>query len=201
MTNPSLDCVHRVRKPETDSATKDSATTGSRRCRDGGNAGCTDPVLRVLAFDGSPQSMAVLLLAVEREIPAFDLALHLHMPRERSGIAAEPARVLHVAVSAGVPVLRITPGQCPDEAIARKIREILGYSPGSVVSAGTIVELAIAASLDDLHVATASQVPFIRHCFPLLDLGWGHRECQAYLRSLRQENTTRARRLRRGWSL
>lgn len=201
MTDHSPHCAHRVHRPETDSTIGDSTTSIFWKCRDGGNTACADPVLRVLAFDGSPQSMAVLLLAVEREIPAFDLALHLHMPRERSSIAADPARVLHVAVSAGVPVLRITLGQRPDEAIARKIREILGYSPGSVVSAGTIVDLAIAASLDDLHLANASQVPFIRHCFPLLDLGWGHRECQAYLWSLRQENTTKARRLRRGWSL
>lgn len=160
-----------------------------------------EPVLRVLAMDNGPQSATALLLSVDGDIPPLDLAIFADRVQDRPRIFAQLARIQQIAVSAGVPILRITSDGPPAEAISTKIRQILGYPEPRPVPPGVTAELAIAVSLDEVHRAADSDMPYLRHIFPLLDLGWTRRECEGYLRSLHLENTPKATRLRRGWTL
>jgi hypothetical protein len=160
-----------------------------------------EPVLRVLALDSGPQSTTLLLLSVQGDIPPFDLAIFADRAQDRPRIFAQLARVQQIAVSAGVPILHITTDGTTAEAIRIKIREILGYSAPRTVPPSVVAELALPVSLDEVHRATDSDVPYLKHTFPLLDLGWTRRECEGYLRSLRLDNTSDATRKRRGWTL
>jgi hypothetical protein len=154
----------------------------------------------VLSLDAGDQSLALLLLSVEQDIPPFDIAIINDRPDERRSISAEHARIQQIAIKAGVPILRLASDHPPLDAIKVKIREILGYPYPRPVPAGVVAELVIGVALDQIHLATDSEAPYIRHCFPLLDLGWTRRECQGYLRSLKLESTPRSTRLCRGRS-
>ena len=127
---------------------------------------------------------------------------------ERLRRIAEPAGIPIVRVSAGnirhdaldpahrfasMPLYCLSPQgrrgmarrQCTSEykikPIKREVRRRLGYPHPARVPAGLIAEMAIGISLDEITRARDADVGYLRHVFPLLDLGWRRRDCVAYL--------------------
>ncbi|MCP2337480.1 hypothetical protein [Actinomadura rupiterrae] len=144
-----------------------------------------EPVLRVLALDTTPQASALLMLAVDGDIPKFDLALYPDRPATRPQMLAHLALVQQHAIGAGIPILRVETTGSAEKALHARIREILGFPEPRHVPADVVADLALPASLDTIHLAVGSRVPFLRHTFPLLELGWALGDCQGYLRSRR----------------
>jgi hypothetical protein len=160
-----------------------------------------EPALRVLSLDSGGPSLTVLLLAVQGQLPPFDLAIFADSTREPARIYADLARVQQIAIEAGVPILRLTSTTSPTEAITAKIREILGHPHPRPVPSKVVAELAFGVCLDEVHLTAASPVSYLRYRFPLLDLGWTRRDCSGYLRSLRLDNTSKPTYWRRRWAL
>lgn len=65
--------------------------------------------------------------------------------------------------------------------IKRQVRELLGYPHPHPVPAGMYVEQWIGISLDEVHRAKDSDVKYMQHAFPLLDLKWTRKDCVRYL--------------------
>ncbi|WP_026416980.1 hypothetical protein [Actinomadura oligospora] len=145
----------------------------------------SDPAIRVLALDTSPQASALLMLSVDGDIPKFDLAMYTDRPADRPRMFAHLAVIQQRAIKAGIPILRVPATGPAEPAIHDKIREILGFPVPRPVPPGVHAELAWPVSLDTIHQATDSTQRFVQHTFPLLDLGWALGDCQGYLRSLR----------------
>lgn len=144
-----------------------------------------DPAIRVLALDTSPQASALLMLSVDGDIPKFDLAMYADRPDDRPRMFAHLAVIQQRAIKAGIPILRVPAAGPAEPALHDKIREILGFPAPRPVPPNVHAELAWPVSLDIIHQATNSAQHYVRHTFPLLDLGWALGDCQGYLRSLR----------------
>ncbi len=75
--------------------------------------------------------------------------------------------------------------QCTNEykikPIKREVRRRLGHPHPIRVPDGVYAEVAIGISLDEVHRARTSDVRYMRHVFPLLDLRWRRADCVAYL--------------------
>ncbi|RSM64061.1 hypothetical protein DMB66_21375 [Actinoplanes sp. ATCC 53533] len=75
--------------------------------------------------------------------------------------------------------------QCTNEykitPIKREVRRRLGYPHPIRVPDGVHAEVAIGISLDEVGRARDSDVRYMRHVFPLLDLKWRREDCVAYL--------------------
>jgi hypothetical protein len=75
--------------------------------------------------------------------------------------------------------------QCTNEykitPIKREVRRRLGYPHPIRVPDGVHAEVAIGISLDEVGRARDSDVRYMRHVFPLLDLRWRREDCVAYL--------------------
>jgi len=75
--------------------------------------------------------------------------------------------------------------QCTNEykikPIKREVRRRLGYPHPVRVPDGVYAEVAIGISLDEVGRARDSDVRYMRHVFPLLDLRWRREDCLAYL--------------------
>ncbi len=81
--------------------------------------------------------------------------------------------------------------QCTSEykikPIKAKVRELLGAGVDETgrlgrVPAGRVAEQWIGISVDEIHRAKDSDVTYIQHAFPLLDLGWRREDCVRFLR-------------------
>lgn len=76
--------------------------------------------------------------------------------------------------------------QCTSEyklkPIKRKVRELLGVPHPTPVPKGTVAEIWIGISVDEIGRAKDSDVKYMRNAFPLLDLGWRRTDCERYLR-------------------
>jgi hypothetical protein len=75
--------------------------------------------------------------------------------------------------------------QCTNEykikPIKREVRRRLGYPHPTRVPDGVYAQVAVGISLDELGRARDSDVRYMRHVFPLLDLRWRREDCVAYL--------------------
>lgn len=75
--------------------------------------------------------------------------------------------------------------QCTSEyklkPIKAKTRELLGYPHPTPVPRGVYAETAIGISVDEIGRVRDSDVQYMRHVFPLLDLGWSRKDCLRYL--------------------
>ena len=94
---------------------------------------------------------------------------------------------------ASMPLFALGPGgergmakrQCTNEykikPIKREVRRRLGYPHPVRVPAGVYAEVAIGISVDEIGRARDSDVRYMRHTFPLLDLRWRREDCVAFL--------------------
>ncbi|MDG4834140.1 hypothetical protein O7627_33285 [Solwaraspora sp. WMMD1047] len=75
--------------------------------------------------------------------------------------------------------------QCTSEykikPIKAEVRRRLGYPHPIRVPAGVRADVAIGISLDEIGRARDSDVRYMRHVFPLLDLRWRREDCVAFL--------------------
>lgn len=62
-----------------------------------------------------------------------------------------------------------------------EVRRRLGYPHPCRVPAGVFAEMAIGISVEEVGRARDSDVAYMRHTFPLLELGWRRGDCVAYL--------------------
>lgn len=67
--------------------------------------------------------------------------------------------------------------------IKAKVRELLGAPHPRPVPRGVVAEQYIGISTDEAHRANVSDVKYVEHRFPLLELDWSRARCQAYLES------------------
>jgi len=80
-------------------------------------------------------------------------------------------------------------GEYKIKPIHQKTKELLGATRdenGKLgrVKKGEFLEQWIGISTDEFHRAKDSKVQYIKHVFPLLDLGWSRLDCMKYLDSL-----------------
>lgn len=61
------------------------------------------------------------------------------------------------------------------------IRHHLGLAPGASGPSSPIVELSIGLTTDELERVTTSEIPFIHHRYPLIELGLSKGDCVQYL--------------------
>jgi 3'-phosphoadenosine 5'-phosphosulfate sulfotransferase (PAPS reductase)/FAD synthetase len=188
---------------------------------------------RVLSLGAGVQSTALLLLAAEGRIPAYDVAIFADTGWEPRSVYQHLDRLeREVARPAGIPILRVSVGnirtdaldpnhrfalmplyvanddgtrgmarrQCTAEykirPILQTVRRMLGARdkpngrPGRVPGRRMVVQ-SIGISRDEIFRAKDSQVRYVRHVFPLLDLpgsadgrvGWTRSDCTRYLRT------------------
>ncbi|MFC0532116.1 hypothetical protein [Phytohabitans kaempferiae] len=75
--------------------------------------------------------------------------------------------------------------QCTNEykikPIKREVRARLGYPHPRRVPAGVYAQMAIGISVDEIGRARDADVRYMRHTFPLLDLGWRRGDCVTFL--------------------
>lgn len=88
----------------------------------------------------------------------------------------------------------MTRRQCTAEykikPIKRAVRDLLGYPHPTPVPRGVFAQQSIGISRDEFHRAKDSDVKYVKHVFPLLDLpgsadgreGWTREDCLRYLR-------------------
>ncbi|MET8147834.1 hypothetical protein ACIBSW_24765 [Actinoplanes sp. NPDC049668] len=177
----------------------------------------TAPAARILSLGAGVQSSALLLLAVQGNIPPFDAAVFADTGWEPAVVYSHLRRLQPVAAPAGIPIVRVSVGNIRDDAldpvhrfasmplftlgpngekgmarrqctseykirpIKREVRRRLGYPHPIRVPDGVHAEVAIGISLDELMRARDSDVRYMRHVFPLLDLRWRRDDCIAYL--------------------
>lgn len=72
-------------------------------------------------------------------------------------------------------------GEYKIKPIKREVRRRLGYPHPVRVPDGVYAEVGIGISLDEVGRARDSDVRYMRHVFPLLDLKWRREDCVAYL--------------------
>ena len=65
--------------------------------------------------------------------------------------------------------------------IKAEVRRRLGYPHPRRVPAGVFAQMAIGISVEEVGRARDADVRYMRNTFPLLDLGWRRKDCQAYL--------------------
>lgn len=91
--------------------------------------------------------------------------------------------------------------QCTSEykikPIQQKVKEMLGAvrdETGKLgrVKKGLFVEQWIGISTDEFHRAKDSRVRYIKHTFPLLELGWSRSDCVTYLEQFGWGNTPKS---------
>lgn len=77
------------------------------------------------------------------------------------------------------------PRQCTADykvaPIKRKVRDLLGYPAPQRVPKGMYVLQSIGISMDEAHRARDSDVGYVKHTFPLLDMHWDRKDCIRYL--------------------
>lgn len=149
---------------------------------------------RVLSLGAGVQSTAVLLLALEGRLPAYELvvfadtgdepaAVYAHLARleERTAVVRVTAgRLADTVATSFVPVPLFTARggmgrrQCTSQfkltPIRRRLREL-----------GRDVDVAVCISTDEILRAKDSGLKWCRNVFPLLELGWSRDDCSAYL--------------------
>ncbi|GAB3660002.1 hypothetical protein GCM10027589_21430 [Actinocorallia lasiicapitis] len=77
--------------------------------------------------------------------------------------------------------MQISTSEYKIRPIKARTRELLGYPHPARVPDGVFVEQAIGISTDEFTRAKDARVRYMRHTFPLLDLGWSRRDCLTYL--------------------
>ncbi|GAA1596526.1 hypothetical protein [Actinoplanes couchii] len=75
--------------------------------------------------------------------------------------------------------------QCTSEykirPIKKEVRHWLGFPGRTRIPAGTVAEMSIGISLDEIGRARDSDVGYMRNVFPLLDLKWRREDCLRFL--------------------
>lgn len=150
---------------------------------------------RALSLGAGVQSTTVLLLALAGEIAPFDAVVFADTGDEPAEVYAHLERL-----EALTPVVRVTAGrladtvhstfvpiplydgrggmgrrQCTNQFKLRPIRRYLRTLPG------TLVDLALGISVDELERAKSSGLRWCRNTFPLLERGWSRTDCVRYL--------------------
>jgi hypothetical protein len=90
--------------------------------------------------------------------------------------ASMPLYILNRDGSPGMTRRQCT-GEYKIKPIKREVRRILGYPHPARVSRGVYVEQWIGISTDEFHRAKDSDVKYVRHTFPLIDLGLSREDC------------------------
>lgn len=149
--------------------------------------------VRVLSLGAGVQSTTVLLLALDGVIEPFagcvfadthdePRAVYDHVERLRAltnVVTVSAGRLSDTTSSTFVPIpLYLNGGmgrrQCTYQFKLRPIRRHLR-------SYGSDVDLAVCISTDEVWRAKDSGLKWCRNVFPLLDLGWSRKDCEAYL--------------------
>jgi hypothetical protein len=161
----------------------------ARRDRRGGNR-----MTRALSLGAGVQSTAVLLLAADGRLPAFDVivfadtgdepgAVYEHLDRLRAVASIVTVSAGHLAETVTssfmpVPLYDGAGGmgrrQCTNQYKLRPIRRHLR-------TYGDAVELSVCISTDEHWRAKDADVQWCRNVFPLLDLGWSRDDCTSWL--------------------
>lgn len=88
--------------------------------------------------------------------------------------------------------MSMLPKQCSKEfktrVVYREVRRLLGLKPKQRGPKGIAVEAWIGISLDEAHRMKPAEPPYIRNCWPLIDLRMSRRDCKQWTveRQLRQ---------------
>ena len=77
----------------------------------------TAPTARFLSLGAGIQSSALLLLAVQGRIPAFDAAIFSDTGWEPGAVYSHLRRLDRLAVPAGIPIVRVSAGNIRDDAL------------------------------------------------------------------------------------
>lgn len=161
----------------------------------------------MLSLGAGQQSSALLALSAAGRLPRLDLVVFADTGWERQVVYDNVERLEKLAVSAGIQFERVTIGPLRDAAlgdfvpmpvfgyhddkpvvmrqqctanwkikpIRRKVREIAGPLHGLTV------DMWLGISSEELYRMKDSPVDYIRHVYPLIDLGWTRADCIAFL--------------------
>jgi hypothetical protein len=77
----------------------------------------TAPIARFLSLGAGIQSSALLLLAVQGRIPAFDAAIFSDTGWEPAAVYSHLRRLEEIAAPAGIPIVRVSAGNIRDDAL------------------------------------------------------------------------------------
>jgi hypothetical protein len=77
----------------------------------------TAPIARFLSLGAGIQSSALLLLAVQGRIPAFDAAIFSDTGWEPTAVYSHLRRLEEIAAPAGIPIVRVSAGNIRDDAL------------------------------------------------------------------------------------
>lgn len=149
---------------------------------------------RALSLGAGVQSTAVLLLALDGRLPAFDAIVFADTGDEPAAVYDHLARLETVA-----PIARVSAGRLSDTARSTFVPVPLYNGRGGMGqrqctyqyklrpirrhlhALADRVDLAVCISTDEVERAKDSRVQWMTNVFPLLELGWSRADCLRYL--------------------